>query len=34
MGLCAEDVRLPITPPDKAAREQIEAALALAGVNA
>lgn len=34
MGLCAEDVRLPITPPDAAARAQIDAALALAGVNA
>lgn len=34
MGLCSEDVRLPITPPDKAARAQIDEALALAGVNA
>lgn len=34
MGLCKDDVRLPLTPPDAAARAQIDAALALAGVNA
>ncbi|MFN4024115.1 MAG: 4-hydroxy-tetrahydrodipicolinate synthase [Hyphomonas sp.] len=34
MGLCREDVRLPITPPDEAAREQIDEAMALAGLNA
>lgn len=33
MGLCAEDVRLPITPPDADARAQIDAALRHAGVN-
>lgn len=33
MGLCAEDVRLPITPPDGEARAQIDAALRHAGVN-
>ncbi len=33
LGLCREDVRLPITPPDKAAREQIDAALAAAGIR-
>lgn len=33
LGLCTGDVRLPITPPDAAACEQIDAALALAGVN-
>jgi 4-hydroxy-tetrahydrodipicolinate synthase len=33
MGLCTDEVRLPITPPDAAAREQIDAALRLAGVN-
>ncbi|MBK8197090.1 MAG: 4-hydroxy-tetrahydrodipicolinate synthase [Acidobacteria bacterium] len=33
MGLCTDEVRLPITPPDAAARAQIDAALALAGVN-
>lgn len=33
MGLCTDDVRLPITKPDAAAREQIDAALALAGVK-
>lgn len=33
MGLCAEDVRLPITPPDAEARAQIDAALRHAGVN-
>ncbi|HAY06210.1 MAG TPA: 4-hydroxy-tetrahydrodipicolinate synthase [Hyphomonas sp.] len=34
LGLCREDVRLPITPPDKAARAQIDEALALAGASA
>lgn len=34
MGLCEPDVRLPITPPDAAAIQQIEAAMALAGINA
>jgi 4-hydroxy-tetrahydrodipicolinate synthase len=33
MGLCAEDVRLPITPPDAETRAQIDAALRHAGVN-
>jgi 4-hydroxy-tetrahydrodipicolinate synthase len=33
MGLCTDEVRLPITAPDAAAREQIDAALRLAGVN-
>ncbi|MBI1398780.1 MAG: 4-hydroxy-tetrahydrodipicolinate synthase [Hyphomonas sp.] len=33
IGLCTDEVRLPITPPDAAARAQIDAALALAGVN-
>jgi len=33
MGLCADEVRLPITPPDAEARAQIDAALRLAGVN-
>lgn len=33
MGLCAEDVRLPITAPDAEARAQIDAALRHAGVN-
>ncbi len=33
MGLCADDVRLPITPPDAAARAEIDAALRLVGVN-
>ncbi len=33
MGLCADEVRLPITPPDAAARAIIDAALALAGVK-
>lgn len=33
MGLCTDDVRLPITKPDAAAREQIDAALVLAGVK-
>jgi 4-hydroxy-tetrahydrodipicolinate synthase len=33
MSLCTDEVRLPITPPDAAARAQIDAALALAGVN-
>ena len=34
LGLCEPDVRLPLTPPDAAAREQIDAAMALAGLNA
>lgn len=34
MGLCREDVRLPITPPDEAARALIDEAMALAGLNA
>ncbi|MCA8900916.1 MAG: 4-hydroxy-tetrahydrodipicolinate synthase [Hyphomonas sp.] len=33
LGLCELDVRLPITPPDAAAREQIDAAMALAGLH-
>jgi len=33
MGLCTDEVRLPITPPDAAARAQVDAALAIAGVN-
>ena len=33
LGLCKDEVRLPITPPDAAARAQIDAALSLAGVN-
>jgi 4-hydroxy-tetrahydrodipicolinate synthase len=33
MGLCTDEVRLPITPPDGEARAQIDAALRLAGVN-
>lgn len=33
LGLCTDEVRLPITPPDAAARAQIDAALALAGVS-
>ncbi len=33
MGLCADEVRLPITPPDAEARAQIDAALRHAGVN-
>lgn len=33
MGLCTDEVRLPITAPDAAAREAIDAALALAGVK-
>lgn len=33
MGLCSDEVRLPITPPDAEARTQIDAALRLAGVN-
>lgn len=33
MGLCSEDVRLPITPPDAAAREKIDEAMALAGIS-
>ncbi|MBU1286904.1 MAG: 4-hydroxy-tetrahydrodipicolinate synthase [Alphaproteobacteria bacterium] len=34
LGLCAPDVRLPITQPDAAARETIDAAMALAGIRA
>ncbi|WP_371310409.1 4-hydroxy-tetrahydrodipicolinate synthase [Hyphomonas sp.] len=34
LGLCEADVRLPITPPDAPAREQIDAAMALAGLHA
>lgn len=33
LGLCEADVRLPLTAPDAAAREQIDAAMALAGLN-
>ena len=33
MGLCTDEVRLPITPPDVEARAQIDAALRHAGVN-
>lgn len=33
MGLCSDDVRLPITKPDAAARAQIDAALDAAGVK-
>ncbi len=33
MGLCTDDVRLPITPPDAAARAEIDTALRLAGVS-
>lgn len=33
MGLCTDEVRLPITPPDTEARAQIDAALRRAGVN-
>ena len=32
LGLCEPDVRLPLTPPDAAAHEQIDAAMALAGL--
>ena len=34
LGLCEPDVRLPLTPPDPAAHEQIDAAMALAGLHA
>tara|TARA_R110002020_G_scaffold83397_2_gene207447 strand:+ start:365310 stop:366188 length:879 start_codon:yes stop_codon:yes gene_type:complete len=34
LGLCEPDVRLPITQPDAAARETIDAAMALAGIRA
>lgn len=34
LGLCEPDVRLPLTPPDAHAREQIDAAMALAGLHA
>ncbi|MEL7109599.1 MAG: 4-hydroxy-tetrahydrodipicolinate synthase [Pseudomonadota bacterium] len=33
MGICAEDVRLPIVGPDAAIREQIDKALEAAGLN-
>ncbi len=33
MGLCTDEVRLPITTPDAEARAQIDAALRLAGLN-
>lgn len=33
MGLCQDDVRLPITKPDAAARDTIDAALAAAGAK-
>ncbi|MEL7285052.1 MAG: 4-hydroxy-tetrahydrodipicolinate synthase [Pseudomonadota bacterium] len=33
MGICAEDVRLPIVGPDAATREQIDKALEAAGLN-
>ncbi|MEZ5969740.1 MAG: 4-hydroxy-tetrahydrodipicolinate synthase [Hyphomonas sp.] len=33
LGLCEPDVRLPLTQPDAAAREQIDAAMALAGLH-
>ena len=33
MGLCTQEVRLPITPPDAEARAQIDAALRHAGVD-
>jgi 4-hydroxy-tetrahydrodipicolinate synthase len=33
MGLCTDEVRLPITPPDTDTREQIDAALRHAGVT-
>lgn len=33
MGLCEADVRLPLTGPDETAKEQIIAAMALAGLN-
>ncbi len=33
LGLCGGDVRLPITAPDAAAREKIDAAMALAGIS-
>ncbi len=33
LGLCAADVRLPVTEPDAAARAQIDEALAAAGVT-
>lgn len=34
LGLCAPDVRLPITEPDEAAKAQIDSAMALAGLSA
>lgn len=34
LGLCEPDVRLPLTGPDAAARERIDVAMALAGLNA
>jgi 4-hydroxy-tetrahydrodipicolinate synthase len=33
MGLCREEVRLPLTPPDQAARDLVDAALAAAGMG-
>ncbi len=33
LGLCSDEVRLPITPLDGAARAQVDAALAVAGVR-
>lgn len=33
MGLCEEEVRLPITPPDAATRARIDQALSLAGLE-
>ena len=33
MGLCEPDVRLPIVVPDQAARDKIDAALAIAGIK-
>lgn len=34
LGLCEPEVRLPLTPPDEAARARIDEAMALAGLNA
>ena len=33
LGLCEPDVRLPLTPPDAAARQQIDVAMAFAGLH-